>query len=170
MGSRLRVDSTVEMCLSNYFDELLDPCRDVALNRTRCYPEQVCGDDAIAACRDVSNPFSVCSADPQSWAAAGCDASKCPGECCRGEEPCQGVDANCPWYKPVCNDQNRPLHGGSVAANHATEAGERSDLVFAHGRAQVDRLVAVIAVGARLDTLAQESITRPRRCDPPTRR
>ncbi|MBK6923608.1 MAG: hypothetical protein IPH07_39850 [Deltaproteobacteria bacterium] len=98
-------DSTVEMCLSNYFDELLDPCRDVALNRTRCYPEQVCGDDAIAACRDVSNPFSVCSADPQSWAAAGCDASKCPGECCRGEEPCQGVDANCPWYKPVCNDQ-----------------------------------------------------------------
>ncbi len=98
-------DSTVEMCLSNYFDELLDPCRDVALNRTRCYPEQACGDDAIAACRDVSNPFSVCSADPQSWAAAGCDASKCPGECCRGLEPCQGVDANCPWYKPVCNDQ-----------------------------------------------------------------
>lgn len=97
--------TTVEKCLSDYFSDRLEPCRDVALNRTRCYPQYSCSDDTIVACRDVSKPFSVCNADPQSWAAAGCDASKCPGECCRGEEPCQGSDANCPWYKPVCNDQ-----------------------------------------------------------------
>ena len=96
-------EGSVDKCLFDYFSDRLAPCRDVALNRTRCFPEHSCDEEVI--CQDEVNAYSVCSADPQSWAAAGCDASKCPGECCRGLEPCQGVDANCPWYKPVCNDQ-----------------------------------------------------------------
>lgn len=99
------LERSVGRCLEQYFSDRLEPCRDVALNRTRCFAEQSCTDDLVTACRYVTYPFDVCNADPQLWEQYGCDASKCPGECCRGREPCQGVDANCPWYKPVCNDQ-----------------------------------------------------------------
>lgn len=83
------LEERFDRCMEGFFREELTPCRDVSVAYLSCIPTQSCEvfpyrDEAPRGCTEESYPYSVCIAGPEQWEALGCDASKCPGECCQG--------------------------------------------------------------------------------------
>jgi hypothetical protein len=83
------LEERFDRCMSGFFREEMEPCRDVSVAYVSCIPTQSCEvfpytDETPRGCTEESHPYSVCAAGPEEWEALGCDASKCPGECCQG--------------------------------------------------------------------------------------
>ena len=76
------------LCMDDYFPkDLGDQCWDEAVLAASCEPTQGCENlpytnDSPWPCRATSNVFGACKSNPEYWNEHGCDASKCPGECC----------------------------------------------------------------------------------------